>query len=145
MIALFPKTCSKGPVSANKTEHRFWPLNNFKMFGLISCKTSQLLKYWPKTRSNDRISPNISEHFRTFPVFVRSGGSIPVVNTFQNVLGIPAVLMGFGLPDDHIHGPNEKFHLPVFYKAIETSIWYLALASRLPTSTRTSQQKEWRA
>jgi acetylornithine deacetylase/succinyl-diaminopimelate desuccinylase-like protein len=63
-------------------------------------------------------------------VFVRSGGSIPVVHTFQNVLGIPAVLMGFGLPDDNIHGPNEKFHLSIFYKAIETSIWYLALASR---------------
>lgn len=65
------------------------------------------------------------------PVFLRSGGSIPVVNTFQKVLGIPAVLMGFGLPDDHIHAPNEKFHLPNFYNAIATSIWYLALAAKL--------------
>jgi acetylornithine deacetylase/succinyl-diaminopimelate desuccinylase-like protein len=78
-------------------------------------------------------------------VFVRSGGSIPVVHTFQNVLGIPAVLMGFGLPDDHIHGPNEKFNLPTFYKAIETSIWYLALASRLGTTSRSQQEKEWSA
>jgi acetylornithine deacetylase/succinyl-diaminopimelate desuccinylase-like protein len=77
-------------------------------------------------------------------VFVRSGGSIPVVHTFQNVLGIPAVLMGFGLPDDHIHGPNEKFNLPTFYKAIETSIWYLALASRLGSASR-KQEKEWSA
>jgi acetylornithine deacetylase/succinyl-diaminopimelate desuccinylase-like protein len=69
--------------------------------------------------------------FGTPAVFVRSGGSIPVVHTFQNVLGIPAVLMGFGLPDDHIHGPNEKLNLPTFYKAIETSICYLGLASRL--------------
>jgi acetylornithine deacetylase/succinyl-diaminopimelate desuccinylase-like protein len=83
--------------------------------------------------------------FRALPVFVRSGGSIPVVNTFQKILGIPAVLMGFGLPDDHIHGPNEKFHLPNFYKAIETSIWYLALASRLRNAARASQQKEWSA
>lgn len=83
--------------------------------------------------------------FGHLPVFVRSGGSIPVVNTFQEVLGIPAVLMGFGLPDDHIHGPNEKFHLPIFYKAIETSIWYLALVSRLRSAARASQQKEWRA
>jgi acetylornithine deacetylase/succinyl-diaminopimelate desuccinylase-like protein len=74
-------------------------------------------------------------------VFLRSGGSIPVVHTFQNVLGIPAVLMGFGLPDDHIHGPNERFHLPVFYKAIDTSIWYLALASRLPVPARTRQME----
>jgi acetylornithine deacetylase/succinyl-diaminopimelate desuccinylase-like protein len=83
--------------------------------------------------------------FGASPVFVRSGGSIPVVNTFQEILGIPAVLMGFGLPDDHIHGPNEKFSLPIFYKAIETSIWYLALASRLRVSARASQRKEWSA
>lgn len=81
--------------------------------------------------------------FGVFPVFVRSGGSIPVVNTFQKILGIPAVLMGFGLPDDGIHGPNEKFHLPNFYKAIETSIWYWALASRLRRDTPASRQKEW--
>jgi acetylornithine deacetylase/succinyl-diaminopimelate desuccinylase-like protein len=83
--------------------------------------------------------------FGASPVFVRSGGSIPVVNTFQEILGIPAVLMGFGLPDDHIHGPNEKFNLPIFYKAIETSIWYLALASRLRVAARASQRKEWSA
>jgi len=82
--------------------------------------------------------------FGALPVFVRSGGSIPVVNMFQKILGIPAVLMGFGLPDDHIHGPNEKLYLPNFYKAIETSIWYLALASRL-RGLRMSQQKEWSA
>jgi len=72
--------------------------------------------------------------FGALPVFLRSGGSIPVVNTFQKVLGIPAVLMGFGLPDDHIHAPNEKFHLPNFYNAIATSIWYLALATTLESS-----------
>ena len=83
--------------------------------------------------------------FGAFPVFVRSGGSIPVVNTFQKILGIPAVLMGFGLPDDNIHGPNEKFHLPIFYKAIETSIWYLALASKLGAANRKSGQEEWSA
>ena len=84
--------------------------------------------------------------FGTLPVFVRSGGSIPVVNTFQEILGIPAVLMGFGLPDDHIHSPNEKFHLPNFYKAIETSIWYLAIASQFGSSAGTRQgYKESRA
>ncbi|WP_263351069.1 dipeptidase [Acidicapsa acidisoli] len=76
-------------------------------------------------------------------VFIRSGGSIPVVHTFQNVLGIPAVLMGFGLPDDNIHGPNEKFHLPIFYKAVETCIWYFKLASTLGHSIREPQAKEW--
>jgi acetylornithine deacetylase/succinyl-diaminopimelate desuccinylase-like protein len=80
--------------------------------------------------------------FGVLPVFVRSGGSIPVVNTFQEILGIPAVLMGFGLPDDNIHGPNEKFHLPIFFKAIETSIWYLGLASRLNSTARAARRKE---
>jgi acetylornithine deacetylase/succinyl-diaminopimelate desuccinylase-like protein len=78
-------------------------------------------------------------------VFIRSGGSIPVVHTFQNVLGIPAVLMGFGLPDDNIHGPNEKINLPIFYKGIETSIWYLALAARLGIASRGEQRLEWNA
>jgi acetylornithine deacetylase/succinyl-diaminopimelate desuccinylase-like protein len=70
------------------------------------------------------------EAFGAAPVFLRSGGSIPVASAFQQALGIPVVLMGFGLPDDRIHGPNEKFHLPNFYRGIETSIWYMALAAR---------------
>jgi acetylornithine deacetylase/succinyl-diaminopimelate desuccinylase-like protein len=64
--------------------------------------------------------------FGSEPVFIRSGGTIPVVNTFQEMLGIPTVLMGFALPDDRIHAPNEKFHLPNFYRGIATSIWFLA-------------------
>lgn len=79
------------------------------------------------------------------PVFLRSGGSIPVVTTFQEVLGCPAVLMGFGLPDDHIHGPNEKFYLPNFYNAIATSIWYLAVAAKLPTAERMRQHANWQS
>jgi acetylornithine deacetylase/succinyl-diaminopimelate desuccinylase-like protein len=68
--------------------------------------------------------------FGAFPVFLRSGGSIPVVSALKQHLGIPTVLMGFGLPDDRIHAPNEKFRLPNFYRGIETSIWYLAAASK---------------
>jgi acetylornithine deacetylase/succinyl-diaminopimelate desuccinylase-like protein len=82
--------------------------------------------------------------FGAVPVFLRSGGSIPVVNTFQKILGIPAVLMGFGLPGDHIHAPNEKFHLPNFYNAIATSIWYLALAAKLCIAGSFKEQREWR-
>ncbi len=59
------------------------------------------------------------------PVLTRSGGSIPVVNLFREVLGIPTVLMGFGLPDDGPHGPDEKIHLPTFFRGIETSIYWL--------------------
>jgi acetylornithine deacetylase/succinyl-diaminopimelate desuccinylase-like protein len=86
--------------------------------------------------------------FGAFPVFLRSGGSIPVVNTFKESLGIPTVLMGFGLPDDRIHAANEKFHLPNFYRGIETSIWYLTRAARAlrrlnSTGQSAKQSKEW--
>jgi len=64
--------------------------------------------------------------FGASPVFLRSGGTIPIVSAFKEVLGIPTVLMGFGLPDDAIHAPNEKFHLPNFYRGISTSLWFLA-------------------
>jgi len=68
--------------------------------------------------------------FGATPVFLRSGGSIPAVNIFQESLGIPTVLMGFALPDDRMHAPNEKFHLPNFYNGIATSIWFLSTIGR---------------
>lgn len=61
------------------------------------------------------------------PVFMREGGSIPVVNQFETDLKLPTVLMGFGLPGDRIHSPNERFYLPNFNAGIETSIRYLEL------------------
>ena len=63
------------------------------------------------------------------PVFMREGGSIPVVNQFETDLQLPTVLMGFGLPGDHIHSPNERFYVPNFFKGIETSIHYMDLLS----------------
>lgn len=56
------------------------------------------------------------------PVYMREGGSIPVVGQFQAHLNLETVLMGFGLPDDRIHSPNERFYLPNFYRGIQTSI-----------------------
>jgi acetylornithine deacetylase/succinyl-diaminopimelate desuccinylase-like protein len=55
-------------------------------------------------------------------VFIRSGGSIPIVGDFERYLKIPSVMMGFGLPDDGLHAPNEKFHLANFYRGIESVI-----------------------
>lgn len=60
--------------------------------------------------------------FGPAPVFVRSGGSIPVVAAFATALRIPTVLMGFGLPDDNLHAPNEKFDLTNFHRGIEAVI-----------------------
>lgn len=55
-------------------------------------------------------------------VFIRSGGSIPIVGDFERHLKIPSVMMGFGLPDDNLHAPNEKFLLANFYRGIESVI-----------------------
>jgi acetylornithine deacetylase/succinyl-diaminopimelate desuccinylase-like protein len=54
------------------------------------------------------------------PVPVRSGGSIPIISTFEKVLGIKSILMGFGLDSDAIHSPNENFPLEQFYNGIRT-------------------------
>ncbi len=64
------------------------------------------------------------------PIFMREGGSIPVVALFQDVLKAPVVLMGFGLPDDGAHAPNEKLTLECFYRGIATSISFLKRLSR---------------
>jgi acetylornithine deacetylase/succinyl-diaminopimelate desuccinylase-like protein len=60
--------------------------------------------------------------FKKETVFIRSGGSIPIVTDFQDVMKLPSVMMGFGLPDDNLHAPNEKFHIPNFYRGIESII-----------------------
>ncbi len=65
------------------------------------------------------------------PVFAREGGSIPIAALFDTHLGIPVVLMGFGLPDDGVHGPNEKFSLSQFFKGVETVACYLRKLRRL--------------
>jgi acetylornithine deacetylase/succinyl-diaminopimelate desuccinylase-like protein len=69
----------------------------------------------------------MSEVFGKPTVYIRSGGSIPIVAAFEQSLGIPSVMMGFGLPDDNLHAPNEKLHLPNFYRGIEAVARYLDL------------------
>ncbi len=58
--------------------------------------------------------------FGTAPIATRGGGSIPIVSSFEKVLGIKSILMGFGLDSDAIHSPNEHFGLYNFFKGIET-------------------------
>jgi acetylornithine deacetylase/succinyl-diaminopimelate desuccinylase-like protein len=58
-------------------------------------------------------------------VFTRSGGSIPIVGEFAEFLHIPTVLMGFGLPDDGLHSPNEKYRISNYYTGIRTIARFL--------------------
>jgi acetylornithine deacetylase/succinyl-diaminopimelate desuccinylase-like protein len=60
----------------------------------------------------------IADVFGIDPVLTREGGSIPPVESFARLMGLPAVLVGLGLPDDQIHAPNEKFTLDMYFKGI---------------------------
>ncbi len=64
-------------------------------------------------------------------VFIRSGGSIPIVGDFERHLKIPTVMMGFGLPDDNLHAPNEKFNIENFHRGIESIIAYFIALGEL--------------
>jgi acetylornithine deacetylase/succinyl-diaminopimelate desuccinylase-like protein len=64
-------------------------------------------------------------------VYTRSGGSIPIAGLFDQHLGIPSVMMGFGLPDDNLHAPNEKLYLPNFFRGIEAVRRYLEILGTL--------------
>jgi len=59
------------------------------------------------------------------PIFTRGGGSIPVVAEIAKMMNIPVVLMGFGLDDDGLHSPNEKYSIEMFQRGIQTAIVYL--------------------
>jgi len=63
----------------------------------------------------------IKQGFGQEPVFNREGGSIPVVSTFQEELGLPSVLFGVGLPDENAHAPNEKLDVGNFHGGIIAS------------------------
>lgn len=58
------------------------------------------------------------------PIFKREGGSVPVVVHVQQTLGVDSVNIGFGLPSDNMHSPNEKLHLPTFYKGIQALVHF---------------------
>ena len=67
----------------------------------------------------------LKETYGKEPVFIREGGSIPIAALFSEVLHAPVVLMGFGLPDDNLHAPNEKYALSQFYNGIRTVARFL--------------------
>lgn len=81
-------------------------------------------KPWMTAYDNPYIqaaSRAIEQGFGKKPVFTREGGSIPVVSTFQETLGVPAVLFGVGLPDENAHAPNEKLDLGNFHNGVIAS------------------------
>ena len=73
---------------------------------------------------------SIEAVFGAIPVFMREGGSIPIAALFDEVLKAPIILMGFGLPDDTVHAPNEKFSLSQFRKGMKTVADFLGRIRR---------------
>jgi acetylornithine deacetylase/succinyl-diaminopimelate desuccinylase-like protein len=76
----------------------------------------------PAIRAGARV---FGEVFRRDTVFIRDGASVPIVGDFSKFLGVPSVMMGFGLPDDGLHSPNEKFCIDNYYLGIVTIAKFL--------------------
>jgi acetylornithine deacetylase/succinyl-diaminopimelate desuccinylase-like protein len=76
------------------------------------------------------MSQALEETWGIRPVFKREGGSVPVTAQMCEVLGVESVLAGFGLPDDNLHAPNEKMHLPTFYRGIEAMTRYFSILGK---------------
>ncbi len=69
----------------------------------------------------------LEETWHVKPIKKREGGSIPVATSMKNILGVDSILTGFGLPDDQIHSPNERLHLPTHKKGVQALIrFYLS-------------------
>jgi acetylornithine deacetylase/succinyl-diaminopimelate desuccinylase-like protein len=84
-------------------------------------------KPWRAERDNASVQAALRAMSRAWgrdAVFIGGGGSIPVVTTFRDALGVPSVLIGLGLADDRLHSPNEKFDLINFEKGVATSAFF---------------------
>lgn len=83
-----------------------------------------------ETHAYRAASKAMEETYGKVPIPTRSGGSIPIISDFEEVLGIKTILMGFGLESDAIHSPNEHYPLSQFYRGIETiALFYEYFAS----------------
>ena len=85
----------------------------------------------------DRNSPGMQAAARAMhtvfgkaPVMVREGGSVPIVGMMRTHLNIDTVMLGFALHDDGIHGPNEKQHIPTYWRGIETFVHFFGNAAQ---------------
>jgi acetylornithine deacetylase/succinyl-diaminopimelate desuccinylase-like protein len=70
------------------------------------------------------------EVFGKDTIYIRSGGSIPIVTQFDKDLKIPSIMMGMGLPDDNLHAPNEKFHIPNFHRGVESIVRFFEILGK---------------
>src|SRR6202040_3221023 len=85
----------------------------------------------PDNRFIDAAAEAMKRVLNQETAYIPTGGLNPIVGLFDKYLGIPSVMMGFGLPDDNLHAPNEKMYLPNFYRGIEAAKRYLEILGNL--------------
>ncbi|WP_455381862.1 dipeptidase [Salinispira pacifica] len=79
----------------------------------------------PSSSGNQAFSAALESVWGVRPVFKREGGSVPVATYLSELLGMPSVLTGFGLPEDRVHSPNERLHLPTWYRGMKAVAHFL--------------------
>jgi acetylornithine deacetylase/succinyl-diaminopimelate desuccinylase-like protein len=79
----------------------------------------------PNLPATQALADALEQVWGVRPLYKREGGSVPVVGDMQKILGVDSVLTGFGLPDDNLHAPNEKLHLPTWYGGIDALINFI--------------------
>ena len=98
------------------------PTVTWELEQLVSCPPAIVERDSDAVRAASRALATV---WGVEPVFTRQGGTVPVVGMMQELLGIDSLMLGFGLPDDNLHAPNEKLHLPNFYRGVETYIRFM--------------------
>lgn len=88
--------------------------------------SAKAYKVEPNNALIEKAAKSYTKAFGKETVYVRMGGSIPVVEWIEDIYNIPIVLLGFGTPDDRLHSPNESFPLDSFDKGMETLVYYWA-------------------
>ncbi|MBP1947365.1 dipeptidase [Virgibacillus litoralis] len=86
--------------------------------------SAKAYKVEPNNPLIEKAAKSYTKAFGKETVYVRMGGSIPVVEWIENIYKMPIVLLGFGTPDDRLHSPNESFPLDSFDKGMETLVHY---------------------
>lgn len=86
--------------------------------------SAKAYKVEPEHALIQKAAASYSKAFGKDTVYVRMGGSIPVVEWIEDIYNIPIVLLGFGTPDDRLHSPNESFPMDSFEKGMETLVYY---------------------
>jgi acetylornithine deacetylase/succinyl-diaminopimelate desuccinylase-like protein len=89
-----------------------------------------------ESRYMEAAAQAIEQGFGQPPVFIREGGSIPIVNLFRDKLGADTLLLGWGQDDDNTHSPNEKFSLADFHRGIKTSAYLWNELSKIAVGDR---------